>query len=197
MPFLLIAGVALLAIFFAEQSQAKGKVATMGLKKRMYGLDDISPEEQGGSFDRTYDDFFEEFADEYNVPFALLKAHAIQESSLNPNAFTDENPDGHADREGWASRGLMQVLWWPGSDRFAKYGHNDVSIQEDGSGLFDAHINIDIGAQIIRDNLTQVKGNLRDAINMYNTGKKESEFEAPKNYVDRVLKYYNQILGKE
>lgn len=193
MPFLIF-GVLILCVVgvSAKVSQGGDRV-----KKRIFGLDDVEPDSQGGAFTRDYDTFFEASADKWNVPFALLKAHAIKESSLNPDAFMDENPKGDASRKGWASRGLMQVLWWPGSERLSRYGYRDKDIGLEGGSLFDPQINIDIAAQIIRSNLQACGGNLRDAINMYNTGKKESEFKAPYSYVDKVLKNYNILLRGE
>lgn len=157
---------------------------------------DIDPAAQGGGFSTDYDIFFETAHETYGVPFALLKAHSIQESSLNPNAFLDENPQQKPERQGWASRGLMQILWWPGSERFKKYGHPDESLGVDGIVMFQPDVNVDIAAQIIKDNIARAK-TLRDAINMYNTGKTEAELEAPGNYVDKVLGYYSQIVNQE
>ena len=57
-------------------------------------------------------------------------------------------------------------------------------------------INTEIAAQIILDNWKRMK-NLRDIINAYNTGVKESVRIAPHGYVDRVLGYYSEILGRE
>lgn len=160
-----------------------------------FGLDDIAPENQGGGYKTDYDTIFESAAEEFNVPFALLKAHSIKESSLNPSAFLDENPTGRDDRIGWASRGLMQILWWPGSERFAKYGYPDSDLGFDGVLMYDPNVNVRIAAQIVRDNLKACKGNLRDAVNMYNTGKKEAVSPAPGDYVNKVISYYNKIRG--
>lgn len=188
MPILI--GLLFVGIFVAVKASAGESVS-----RRLFNLDDVEPHDQGGKFNQDFDLFFLDAADQTGAPFALIKAHAIQESSLNPRAFMDENPKGLETREGWASRGLMQVLWWPGSDRFKKYGFPDSSL-DDGEGLFDAHINTLIGAKIIAENLRSCNGNLRDAVNMYNTGKKEAQFKAPGNYVDRVLKNYNTLLKK-
>lgn len=190
MPFLI--GILFLgAILLGQDSLAKSGDK---MKKRIYGLPDVWPEDQGGNYSKEYDLFFEDIADKYNVPFALLKAHAIQESSLNPDAFMDENPKALEARKGWASRGLMQVLWWPGSERLKPYGHPDSGLGPTGNGLFDPHINIDIGALIIKQNLHSCNGNIRDAINMYNTGKKEAQYQAPYNYVDKVLSNYKILI---
>lgn len=170
--------------------------------QRVYGLSDILPENQKGGYKTEFDIYFKSAADETGIPFALLKAHAIHESSLRPNAFVNENPQNKPEREGWASRGLMQLLWGNDKltskklyDRFKKYGYPGDSLNK-GDVLFDPHVNTIIAAKLISDNLDSAKGNLRDAINMYNAGVKESVRQAPNNYVDKVLNYYNKILGK-
>ena len=150
-------------------------------------LPDVAPENQKGNFKRDYDDVFYEIGRAYGVPFALLKAHAIKESSLNRSAFRQE-PNGKA------SYGLMQVLWWPNSNRFKNWGFPDDYIR-DGSMLYDPEVNVSIACEIILDNYTRLK-NLRDAINAYNTGVKESVRVAPYDYVDKVLGYYSTIIGR-
>lgn len=164
-------------------------------KERLYTLKDVDPDFQGGTYKKDFDLQFETVADETGVPFALLKAHAIAESSLKPSAFRDES-SGRVDRKGWASRGLMQILWWPNSDRFKKYGYPDSKLGVDGILMFDPYVNIKIAAELIKQNLLACRGNLRDAVNMYNTGKKEADFKAPFNYVDKVTNNYNKILGE-
>lgn len=181
MPFLILLGIGLV-LFGAS------KVSGLSM-----GLRDVEPEKQGGNFKRTYDQSFKRASDKTGVPFALIKAHAIAESSLKPDAFLDES-GGRADRKGWASRGLMQILWWPGSERWKKYGYPDSSLGVDGGVMFDPDINTYIAARLIADNLKSVDNNIRDAINMYNTGKTEAQFKAPHGYVDKVLGYYNTLL---
>lgn len=163
---------------------------------RLYGLPDIFPEEQGGSYKRDFDVLFEKHADRTGVPFGLLKAHAIQESSLNPRAFRDENPSKRTDRLGWASRGLMQLLAWPGTTRWAQFGFTNTKDEKSLDLLYDPDINIQLAADLIRSNLKACGGNLRDAVNMYNAGVKESVRKAPDNYVDRVTGYYSTIIKR-
>jgi len=194
MPILLI-GLALIGgslYLFSSEAMASGGD---GMSKRLYGLPDIDPSQQGGTLKTDYDVFFESVADETGVPFALLKAHAYRESSLNPRAFTDENPKKRTDRLGWASRGLMQVLFWPGSTRLEKYGFSSDDLKG-GDSLFDPYTCIKLGAFIIKDNLKACSGNLRDAVNMYNTGKKESQYQAPHDYVNRVISTYESIIKR-
>jgi soluble lytic murein transglycosylase-like protein len=149
---------------------------------------DVEPGDQGGVWKDTYDYAFEQARDSIGVPFALLKAHAIRESALKPGAYRQE-PSGKA------SYGLMQVLWWKNSNRFALFGYPDDSIG-DGSLLYDPVANCLIAASIIKDNWQRL-GNLRDTINAYNTGVKESVRVAPGNYVNDVLKNYSTLIGKK
>ena len=199
----LIAGSGLLLFFTRKNSSELG---SDDMKTRLYGLKDIEPEKQKGGYKTDYDLFFLAAADEFRIPFALLKAHAIVESSLNSSAFRDENPEKRVDRIGWASRGLMQILWSPlepkkgdsgvNKNRWVKYGYPSDVLGIDGIRQFEPNINIRIAAQLIRENLHASKGNIRDAINMYNTGKKEAVYQAPHDYVGKVLKNYNKILGE-
>lgn len=186
---MILAGIAVLGFIVLAFQEGKS------VGKRLFNIRDVNPENQGGNFNKTYDTIYESAADEFGVPFALIKAHAEVESSQNPAAFLNENPQNKPERQGWASRGLMQILWWPNSNRFAKYGYPDEKLGVDGVLMFDPNVNVRISAQIMRDNLRASNGNLRDTINMYNTGKKESAMPAPNNYVDKVLKVYNRLIG--
>lgn len=155
-------------------------------------LGDVDPDEQGGNHKTTYDWAFSEASSQTGVPFALLKAHAVRESNLNPAAFRQEPARGS--RPASASYGLMQILWWKNSNRFANWGYSDDRIG-DGSVLYQSDVNCIIAGGLIKENLNRFK-NLRDAINAYNTGVAESERAAPGNYVNDVLRYYNEIKGK-
>lgn len=179
--------------FLLQASKSSGADGGRGISmSRIFNLPDIEPGQQGGKYKRDYDLDFQAASDETGVPFALLKAHALMESSLNPRAFRDENPTKRTDRLGWASRGLMQLLFWPKSTRFQKYGFGPERNPDD---LYEPSINASIAAKLIRDNLNACGGNLRDSINMYNTGKKEVQFQAPHDYVNRVLKFYETLIG--
>lgn len=156
-----------------------------------WGLSDVDASQQAGSFSKTYDESFEKASSITGVPFALIKAHAIRESSLNPKAYHFDNP------KSGASYGLLQVEWIEGSNRLAIYGaqYSADSIN-DGSVLYDPDTSALLGAYIMRDNLNRSGFSLRDAINAYNTGVAESKRIAPANYVDDVLGYYYQLLGQ-
>ena len=196
MPFLIFG-----VIIFIWGLNAKGETVkelepeSAAPKKRLFDLPDIDPADAGGNFKKDYNFIYEAAADKYGVPFALLKSHAQIESSENEKAFRDENPQKNPKRIGWASRGLMQTLFWPGSDRFVKYGYTSDDL-DDGERLFDPSVNVDVAAQLIRDNLNACKGNVRDAINMYNAGVKESVRQAPLNYVGKVLAKYETIIKR-
>lgn len=184
MPIVLLLVVAAIAGVYMSGSLSNKAPAS--------GYPDVAPEDQQGSWTTQYDYAFLNASQKNGVPFALLKAHAIRESGLNPNALRQE--PGTSNRPPSASYGLMQILWWSNSSRFAKYGYSDDQIG-DGSLLYDPNVNTDIAAQLIRDNLNQF-GNLRDAINAYNTGVAEDRRKAPGNYVDMVIGYYSGIVGK-
>ena len=154
-----------------------------------YGKD-IGPENQGGKYSRAYDSAFLAASNATGVPFALIKAHAVRESALDPNATRNEPPRGS--RPASASYGLTQILWWPGSERFDQFGYPDDSL-DDGAKLFDPETNAIIGAKIMQDNLDRL-GNLRDAINAYNTGVRENVRIAPGNYVNDVIKIYSELI---
>ncbi len=153
----------------------------------LLNLPDIGISEQGGKYSTAYDSFFFKNGHKYNVPFALMKAHAIRESSLKPNAFL-------ADRRG-GSYGLLQLSWGPGNDRFAVYGYDSATLG-DGQMLYDNDVNTKIAAQLIADNLRRF-GNVRDAINAYNTGVAYGERVAPHNYTEDVLEYYSELIGRD
>lgn len=156
------------------------------------GLPDVLPINQGGTFKRDYDSEFYRVSQETGVPFALLKAHAIRESNLKPNAIRHE--PGTSKRPPSASYGLMQILWWQDSERFSAWGYPDQEL-DGGERLFNVYENIYLGAQIILDNYNRL--GLRDSINAYNTGVAENKRVAPGNYVNDVLKNYQTLIGKE
>lgn len=169
-------------------------------RQNSWGLPDIDSANQGGAFDTSYDESFEKAAGATGVPFALIKAHAIRESSLNPNAT-------HSDGGTQGSQGLLQVEWDSDSgssfyDRLSKYGsqYSGENIENGTCSLSDPDTSAFLGASIMADNLNWLcKGGiqgLRDAINAYNTGTTEANHEAPANYVAGVLNNYAAIIGQ-
>ena len=155
-----------------------------------WNLPDIDSKFQGGGYNTQFDSVFEKVSGQIGIPFALLKAHAVAESSLRPNVSRDEG-------KGRTSYGLMQILHWPGSNRFAQFGYPDDVLGSGYAKLYDPYINIFIAGKIIEDNLRRFKGNLGDAINAYNTGVARSKRVAPFNYVGKVQTYYSEIVKRE
>lgn len=187
---LILLGAGTLALMGSKPKSGDGPLPMYegGIPTAIFDLPDVLPEKQGGNFSREFDDVFYHWGTYYSIPFCLLKAHAIRESSLKASAYRQE-PNGKA------SYGLMQILWWPNSNRFKAWGYPDDAIQ-DGSILYDANVNVDIACRIILDNF-EVHGNLRDAINSYNTGRNEKTRPAPHNYVNDVIRHYETLLGRK
>lgn len=159
-------------------------------RKNPFHLLDCDSANQGGTYSRAFDEAFEKASGATGIPFALIKAHAVRESKLIPSAYRFDN-----DAVG-GSYGLMQIEWLEGSNRFAKYGYPD-TVLKGGDDLYQPDINAHLGAQIIKSNLEWLKGNLRDAINAYNTGKSEDKRPAPHHYVDDVLSIYSELCGED
>lgn len=171
-------------------------------RNNSWNLPDIDSSNQQGGFSSAYDESFEKASGATGVPFALLKAHAIRESSLNPNAT-------HQDTATESSFGLMQVEWCtdPSSslyDRLSKYGgaYSGDNIAANNM-LSDPDTSAFLGASIISDNLGWLNPSgknglqgLRDVINAYNTGVAETTREAPSNYVNDVINYYQTLIGQ-
>ena len=181
-PILLIVLVG--GIILVSKSGGAKSSETSGL---LLGLPDILPDNQHGVYKRDYDDFFYQQGLEFGVPFALMKAHAIRESSLKPGSFLSDSRGG--------SYGLMQLSWGPGNERFKSYGYSAAKIG-DGQLLYDPYTNTFIAAQLIADNLRRF-GNVKDAINAYNTGVAYSTRVAPANYTEDVLNYYSTLIGRK
>ncbi len=180
----------------ASASPAGGDPNPSVTRQNSWNLPDIDSSLQGGSWDQTFDESFEKASGATGVPFALIKAHAIRESALKPDAYHYDNPTSGA------SYGLLQTEWNYGSDRFAEYGFPDADIGSQGDRLYDPDTSAVIGANIIRKNLDWLQkgrglSGLRDSINSYNTGTSEAKHAAPNHYVDDVLKYYAGLIGQE
>lgn len=133
------------------------------------------------------DSIFQKWGDYYNVDWKLLKAIAMNESSLNPNAVNS------ADNE---SLGLMQVLCRPNGkggclNTFNVEGWSEATRDK----LLTPDFNVKIGAGIFAWNQEQF--GLPKAIAVYNkwnerTSPQEGPFEN-QQYVDRVLNNYRSI----
>lgn len=126
-------------------------------------------------------------SDRYNVPVALILAHAKQESAFDPNAYRAEPAIGDA------SYGLMQVLL-----RTAKQFIPDIIADQ----LYDPETNMNVGVAYIAQNLNKYGGNIQDAIAAYNAGTAKKNADGKyvsssgntvvQSYVDKV--YHNYLM---
>lgn len=133
------------------------------------------------------DSIFQQWGDYYSVDWKLLKAIAMNESSLNPNAVNS------ADNE---SIGLMQILCRPDgnggcTNRFDVEGWSEATRAK----LLTPSFNVQIGAGIF--SWLQNTYGLPKAIAVYNkwnerSAPQEGPFEN-QSYVDRVLNNYRSI----
>jgi len=127
------------------------------------------------------DDLLKKWGAVYGVEWQLLKAIAMKESSLNPNAVNT------ADNE---SIGLMQVLCRPDGQRGCGNNLNvDGWTEATRKKLFDPDFNIRIGAQILAWNIRTYR--MPKAIAVYNRwSERKSHVVGPfenQSYVDAVL----------
>ena len=127
------------------------------------------------------DDLFRKWGAVYGVEWQLLKAIAVTESRLNPDAVNA------ADNE---SIGLMQVLCRPDGEGGCSNGLNvDGWSEATRKKLFDPRFNIKIGAQILAWNIRTY--GLPKAIAVYNRwAERTSPMAGPfenQLYVDAVL----------
>lgn len=139
--------------------------------------------------EQKYIDLFNTAADNWNIPVALLLAHARQESNFNPNAYRSEPAIGDG------STGLVQILL-----RTAQGIDSNATKQK----LLDPTYNLDIAAHIISNNIDRYAGNgqyaITDAIAAYNAGTafrsngtytNSQGSSNVQKYVDNVVKYMN------
>ncbi|MDH5188838.1 MAG: lytic transglycosylase domain-containing protein [Rhodospirillaceae bacterium] len=133
---------------------------------------------------------FQKHGGAFGIPWQLLKAVAMRESSLNPLALNEEN-DGEG---GQASRGLMQILT---PNRLNIIGWSGAYPLGGVNTLFDPDKNIYYGAQILKWNMETY--GLYRGIAIYNNWSQRNE---PANgpfsnqyYVDGIINYFKQYGG--
>jgi soluble lytic murein transglycosylase-like protein len=96
---------------------------------------------------------------------ALIKAHMARESAFDPKA---RNVEGSANDPRDDSRGLMQMRMATAGDvGYMGSTGNDTSRT---GGLYDPTTSIDLGAALIKKNLTYARQYLDAAISAYNAG---------------------------
>lgn len=120
-----------------------------------------------------YDAHFEKYGRENGIDPDLLKAVAMQESRMNPNA-----------KSGVGAEGLMQVM--PMNKKTT--GVTD---------LLDPEQNIKAGARVLGDFLKRAKGDIELALRYYHGGTDKSKW-GPVNdkYAPETLARYSQLLQR-
>lgn len=123
---------------------------------------------------KTLKDIFEEASEKYNVPFSLLTAVGMQESTFRADAVSKAG-----------AQGIMQLM----PKTAAGLGVTD---------SFDPEQNIMGGAKYLRELLDRYDGNISFALAAYNAGGNNVDkyggippFKETQNYVEKVLGYMN------
>lgn len=122
--------------------------------------------------EHAFDDVIAAAAARYTVSPALIRAVIAHESQYNPRAYRPEPTD--------ASRGLMQLLL--STARALGYtgdaGPKDATTLAGGTfpltGLFDPATNVQLGAQLLRNLLRQLDGDVPAVLSAYNGGVRPS-----------------------
>lgn len=177
---MLAAGVGL--FFFSRKASAAGASDTTTDTTMETTDTAISQDDSGTGLDA----LFQKWGAYYEVDWRLIKAHAIVESALNPNAENKADP----------SVGLMQILCKPdGGGGCSNVFHVEGWSKATHDGLFDPDFNIQIGTQIIQKNIAAY--GLPRAIAVYNRyAERNSPQEGPfqnQAYVDKVISHYKEL----
>jgi hypothetical protein len=117
-----------------------------------------------------YDDLFKEAADQYGLDWMDLKALAVHESGLNPNA------EGH-NSNGTVDQGIMQL-------------NNRYHAARGVRNPFDVRQNIFGGARAYAEALKAAGGNRREAFRRYN-----GSGAAAENYADEMMTLRRSAIG--
>jgi soluble lytic murein transglycosylase-like protein len=148
--------------------------------QRVRGDDDLRPLRGGSLGGKELDALIEEYADNYDVEPALVKAVIRTESGFNSKAVS---PKG--------ARGLMQLM--PRTAR--KHGCRNV---------YDASQNIEAGVKHLRMLLDQYDNNLPRVLAAYNAGSEPVDryrgippYAETQTYVARVLQFRRQYLRQQ
>lgn len=130
--------------------------------------------------EKVFDNLITKYAKKYNVEVSFIRAIIKQESSFNPNAESDAK-----------AKGLMQLM--PAT-------FDEIRRKNDISGdIFDPETNIKAGVIMLSNLSEKYKGDKKMILAAYNWGmgnlEKNGYEKRPKetrNYIDNVLKYYNE-----
>jgi soluble lytic murein transglycosylase-like protein len=126
---------------------------------------------------RQYAPLIEAAANKYNLDAALLHAVVRAESAYNPGAVSNKG-----------AVGLMQLM----PDTAARYGVSDP---------YDPEENVEGGARYLSDLIALFRSDIRLAVAAYNAGENNvikygnqvPPFEETREYVLRVLQYYDRF----
>lgn len=143
--------------------------------------------------DTEFDPIFKAQAARFGLDWRLLKAVSMHESSLNPNALNDSDPHD-------PSYGLMQISCVPDGAGGCRNHFNVASWPpESSSALFDPQLNITIGAEILKANLDEFRGNVWRAVAAYNNYSGALHNPNPPYgdpaYVEAVQRFYRALGG--
>jgi len=147
---------------------------------------------------------FVEKGEKYNINHKTLKAICKKESGLKPyvvnvnKSIFDIQIGGHYFDTWLGANTYMDLVLDPlglnydiGLCQINKI-HLD-RFDLDNEDLLDEETNIDIAARIYKWNVKACNGNLKCALSMYNTGKKNSSIGM--KYANKVIKIRKQMYG--
>lgn len=130
----------------------------------------------------TLDELYQRHGDRHGVDWRLLKAVAIRESNEDPAAI------GAA-----GERGIMQVLCVPNATGTCTARLNLPGWPDTERQLLDPDRNISRGAEILAWNIHFARGDIRQALAMYNGGMSPPPVSF--SYAADVLAEYNRVIA--